>query len=106
MGVVLVVLARRLHSDLPRIVGRVSALNATCAWPDAFAWLRVRESAIVSTIRAVSALVCLTKCVLAPQLHRAPACVYACVYRTRLRKRPRPQPLPSADLEQAGRGVA
>lgn len=43
------------------------------------AWMCVRESVTVSTIRAVSVLVCLTKCVLAPQLHRAPVCVYACV---------------------------
>lgn len=69
------------------------------------AWVYVRESAIMSTIRAVSVLVCLTKCVLAPQLHRPPVCVYACVYRTRPPKRPRAAPLPSADLEEAGRGV-
>ena len=39
------------------------------------AWVYVRESAIMFTIRAVSVLVCLTKCVLAPHLHRAPVCV-------------------------------
>lgn len=79
MRVVLVVLAAGDTQRPPTDRGpRVSALHATCAWPGRLlcvAWPCVRESAIASTIRAVSVLVCLTKCVLAPHLHRAPVCV-------------------------------
>lgn len=109
MGVVLEVLARWRYTatshgswaESERLTRDMRLAGWLCV-----AWMCVRESVTMSTIRAVSVLVSLTKCVLAPQLHRAPVCVYACVcvYRTRLPKRPRSTPLPSADLEKAGCG--